>query len=223
MTQKNNQTLRSINLPETIADKIRELITQGDLAPGVQLRQMELSEQFGTSRVPLREALKRLTVEGVVVHDQNRGFFVAKFSHGDAKQLYRIRFLLEREILTTIEWPSAAQLKQLDEKIHELEDMLQGRNSLGWLQKYREFFSDIFSLSDQNVLVQEALRFMRLTDSYRSLAPFIIDHRDRKPAYEMHLLVALRKQSREELLKAYEEDRARIEEGLLQSLRMRGL
>ena len=47
--------------PETVREALRLAISSGDLAPGVQLRQDELATRFGTSRIPVREALTPLT------------------------------------------------------------------------------------------------------------------------------------------------------------------
>ena len=56
------------------------MIVRGALAPGVHLSQADLAETFGVSRFPVREALKLLAAETIVVHDLNRGFFVAALS-----------------------------------------------------------------------------------------------------------------------------------------------
>ena len=216
--------VKPLNLPESIADKVREMVICGVLAPGVQLRQMELSEQFGTSRVPLREALKRLTVEGVVAHDQNRGFFVAKFSYDEACQLYRIRHVLERELLASVKWPTKAELTFLNKQVKKLDTLLTEHDVVGWLALHREFFETIFNLSPQKFLVKEALRFMCLTDCYRSLTHYsLTEGKHRTPSYKKHLLAALAEQDRERLLVLFDEDRTEIEQRLLNDLRVRGL
>lgn len=217
------KTERGTNLPETIADQMRELITRGTFSPGLQLRQMELAERFGSSRVPLREALKLLAAEGIVDHDPNRGFFVATLSLDEAQQLYRIRHLLEAELLCTVQWPSEEQLVVLRRQLERLESQLEKQNSAGWLEQHRQFYETIFDLSPQKVLVKEVLRLIRLTDRYRSLAAHVLVGADRKANQERHLLEVLAKRDRKRLLRVFEEDRSRIEEGLLSVLRARGL
>ena len=220
--QKNAQS-RKVNLPEVIADKVREMVIQGVLSPGVQLRQMELAKQFGTSRVPLREAFKRLTVEGVIEHDQNRGFFVAKFSYDEACQLYRIRYLLEIELLKSIQWPNKTQLSALAKKMGQLNTYLQEQDSVGWLEIHRDFYEIIFNLSPQKILIREVFRLMRLTDRYRSLAPYSRLSKECLPAQEERLLNALKAQDREQLINVFKEERSNIEKDLLKELKLRGL
>jgi DNA-binding GntR family transcriptional regulator len=67
--------------PPTVVDvayeRLRALVLSGDIAPGARLGQVELAERFGISRTPIREALRRLSGEGLVDFHANRGFRVA--------------------------------------------------------------------------------------------------------------------------------------------------
>jgi DNA-binding GntR family transcriptional regulator len=211
---------RSGGIPRKVADQIREQITRGALPPGLQLRQMELAERFQSSRVPIREALKLLSAEGVVTHDPNRGFFVATLSSEEARWLYRIRHLLERELLSTVEWPDKAQLKALNDKVDEMEDLFKKGKRPEWMLCHREFHQAIFDLSPHKVLVREVLRVLRLTDRYRSLAPLPAD---RSMTPERHLVKALAARDRQKLIRVFDEDRTQLEELMLASLQARGL
>ncbi len=213
---------RSGGIPRRVADQIRDLITRGALAPGLQLRQMELAERFDSSRVPVREALKLLSAEGVVTHDPNRGFFVATLSSDEARQLYRIRHLLEREVLSTVQWPDKKQLKALNDQLDEMEDLFKKGKRSEWVLRHREFNQTIFELSPQKVLVREVLRLLRLTDRYRSLAPMPA-RPNRTMAPERHLVKALAVQDRQKLVRVFDEDRTQIEEQMLAALLARGL
>jgi DNA-binding GntR family transcriptional regulator len=217
------QAPRDTNLPEVIAEHLRELITRGALPPGLQLRQMELADRFNSSRLPLREALKRLSAEGIVDHDPNRGFFVAPLSVDEARQLYRMRHLLEREVLSTVSWPSAEQLAGLRSQLTLLEASLKQQDTAAWLERHREFYRSIFDLSPEKVLVAEVLRLIRLTDRYRALAAQALPTSQRKATQERHLLSVLAKRDRKRLLAVFEADRTRIEEGIHAVLAARGL
>jgi DNA-binding GntR family transcriptional regulator len=210
-------------MPETIATGIRDLVARGVLAPGVHLGQMELAERFQTSRVPVREALKLLAAEGIINHDANRGFFVAPLSSDEARQLYRIRHLLEVELLASVEWPSKPQLAALRALLDELGQLLEQGKQMEWVARHREFHRSIFELSPKKVVVREVLRLLALTDRYRSLAPVVLTRGDRKVTQERHLLQALTNRDREKLLQVFEEDRTQIERDLLSILESRGL
>jgi len=210
-------------MPESIAGELRELIARGTFQPGLQLRQMELAERFGTSRVPLREALKLLRAEGIIHHDPNRGFFVAPLSLDEARQLYRIRRLLEAELLGTVRWPTEKHLAGLRSKLQQLDASLKKQDRGGWLANHRDFYEAIFDLSDQKVLAAEVLRVIRMTDRYRALAAEVLPAAERKATQEKHLLDALAKRDRRRLLRLFEADRTQIEQGVESVLRARGL
>jgi DNA-binding GntR family transcriptional regulator len=220
-TKKTAPTKRTAGLPTRIAQQVRDLITRGVLFPGVHLGQAELAKRFSASRVPIREALKLLTADGIVDHDPNRGFFVADLSSDEARQLYRMRHLLEAEILATLEWPSKKQLAELEKHLVRMEKLLEKGESNEWVDAHRQFHQMIFSLSPEKVIVEEVQRLLRLTDRYRSmLSP---SRNENRAAQERHLLRALATRDRERLLSGFEEDRARIETGLLRALANRGL
>ena len=85
---------------EFVLGELRRMIATGELRAGEQIKQDALSEQLGTSRVPLREALKILEGEGQVTYHPHRGYFVAELSADDLAEVYRIRRLLEDEAVS---------------------------------------------------------------------------------------------------------------------------
>lgn len=216
--------LQGIDLPAQIAQELRKLINRGLLAPGLQLRQSELAEQFGISRVPVREALKLLAAENIIEHDPNRGFFVAPLSSDEARQLYRIRQLLEAELLASIEWPTTAELKRLKDMLVDLDELLTTGNRGEWIERHRAFHDAVFELSPDKVLKREALRLMRITDRYRALAADVTLRDQRLRAnVEQKLVKALSTKNREGLLAAYNEGREIVAEGLMEILKARGV
>jgi len=216
---------RGASLPTAIVQHIRDQIARGVLSPGIHLGQAELAAQFGASRVPIREALKILSADGVVVHDPNRGFFIASLSSEEARQLYRIRHLLEAELLASVEWPNRRQLAALEKQLESMEALLADGNSPDWVQAHRQFHQMIFDLSPNKVIVQEVLRLLRLTDRYRSVLPVQPIHGAHRPRakQERRLLKALASRDRGLLLKQFEVDRSEIEQGVMRSLKARGI
>jgi DNA-binding GntR family transcriptional regulator len=82
-------------LPAAIAERLRERIIEGDLAPGVRLNERQLCERMDVSRTPLREALRLLAHEGLVTVVPNRGAFVAQMSPEAVRQSFEIMGALE--------------------------------------------------------------------------------------------------------------------------------
>jgi len=89
--------------PATQTDKayqaLRQAIVQGDFEPGARLRVEELSRRYGVSSSPLREALARLTGQGLVHVLENRGFRVAPITLAGLTDITRVRLIIEREAL----------------------------------------------------------------------------------------------------------------------------
>ncbi|TXN00408.1 GntR family transcriptional regulator [Methylobacterium sp. WL64] len=78
-----------------VREGLRRAILAGDYASGGQLRQDELAERFGTSRIPVREALRQLEAEGLVTIEVNKGATVTALSLSEVLELLDIRIALE--------------------------------------------------------------------------------------------------------------------------------
>ena len=76
-------------------ETIRERILAGDLPGGHWLRETDLASDIGVSRTPVREALRRLAAEGLVLHQQNRGMQVQSWRPEDLEEIFALRTLLE--------------------------------------------------------------------------------------------------------------------------------
>ena len=101
---------------DDIAGLIEEAIVSGELTPGSVLRQEQLSERFGVSRTPVREALRRLAALGLVSFEPNRGVRVRTLSHDDLREAFLVR--AELEALVTEE----AARKMTPASLEELEE-----------------------------------------------------------------------------------------------------
>jgi DNA-binding GntR family transcriptional regulator len=217
-------TQNTNGIPSRIAEQIREAIARGRLAPGVRLGQAELAEQFDASRMPVREALKLLSGEGIVDHDPNRGFFVAALSSDEARQLFKMRHLLEDGLLAAIRWPTAAELADLSFRAAELESLLNSGDRTRWWTRHREFHHTIFELSAEKIIVREAMRLWGQTDRYRSLLPLPQRNSAERVVVNKHNLVqALADQDRARLIQVRAERRIQFERLVLQVLESRAL
>jgi len=150
------------------ATDIRELILRRSLLPGEQVRQEDLAKRIGTSRSPIREALQVLAVEGIVRYERNRGYFVTRFSASEMQQLYRIRDLLESEILArlpAVPPETLDKLRSINERIHA-----SGDDSYVVIQLNREFHDLVIEGSPLNLLKNELQHVGRMTLAYQSLS-----------------------------------------------------
>ena len=211
-------------IPSMIASKLRTLIACGHYSPGIRLGQTELATQFSASRVPVREALKLLSAEGLVEHDPNRGFFVARFSGDEARQYFSLRDMVEDALLMNIRWPTEAELDDFRARAQELEDLLNGGSRAEWWARNQAFHHALFDLSPSKILVREAMRYWSLTDRYRALVPL-----PRRPSAARNIVAkadlveALAERNTKKLLKVRANRRRAFEEAVLSVLEDRGL
>ena len=109
--------MRSIadSLHHQAAEKLRQQIFAGELAPGSFVDEAALCEQLAVSRTPLREALKVLVAEGLLRHEPRRGCFVAQITERDVDQIFPVIALLEgRAAHEATERAAAADIAALE-------------------------------------------------------------------------------------------------------------
>ena len=118
---------------DEIALAIEDEIISGELPPGVVLRQEQLSERFGVSRTPVREALRRLAATGLVSFAPNRGVWVRTISLDELREAFLVRAELEA-LVTGLASPNMnpARLDELaaaEARFEELTDQLLDRSA----------------------------------------------------------------------------------------------
>jgi DNA-binding GntR family transcriptional regulator len=91
--------LRHKTVSAAVADSLRQRILNGELAPGMQLRQDALAEEFGISRIPVREALLQLEASNLVKIMPHRGAVVAGLSADEVEDIFQLRLQLEPQLL----------------------------------------------------------------------------------------------------------------------------
>lgn len=82
-------------LREVVCETLREAIRKGVLQPGERLMEIQLAEELGVSRTPVREAIRKLELEGYVVMMPRRGTYVASLSIRDINEVFEIRTSLD--------------------------------------------------------------------------------------------------------------------------------
>jgi DNA-binding GntR family transcriptional regulator len=143
-------------LSTQIADALRADIVFGRIEPGERLGQQQLCERFGTSRMPVRDALRELTYEGLLGSDQGGHAVVAKMSRAYIEDSYVIDGILQgmaaRRVATSAGEEHVAELRQLNDAIAAAGD---DADLLGELN--REFHSRLVGLAGSRKL-EVALR-----------------------------------------------------------------
>lgn len=108
-------------LPNSVTTILRQAILKGDLKANERLVQSDLAEQLGVSRMPVREALKTLELEGLVTNEPHRGAIVNSLTVEDLDEIYEIRTMLEpmtlRKSIPNLTQEDLEALKDLHEKM----------------------------------------------------------------------------------------------------------
>jgi DNA-binding GntR family transcriptional regulator len=157
------------NIQDAIVDGIRDMILDGRLKPGARLRQDELADTFGVSTMPIREALRQLQAESLVVFRPRRGAIVARLSVSDYKEIYLIR-----EALETLACRWAAEdfdrvpIDRLELLLQEIEAAEANSDDVHRrLRLVREFFFTVFEASEKEHLLRILSNLWDLSQQYR--------------------------------------------------------
>ncbi|MFE5797252.1 GntR family transcriptional regulator [Streptomyces sp. NPDC056503] len=161
-----------------VLEELRSAITSGELRPGAPIRQDALAARLEVSRVPLREALKTLEAEGLVVHHVHRGYFVAELSLGDLEEIYRIRALLETEAVSrTVALRPDGLVESLEAVQCEVERAAGAGDVTAMAEANRRFHFTLIDACGMPRLVRMITTLWDSTDAYRSLYYTDPEHR----------------------------------------------
>jgi DNA-binding GntR family transcriptional regulator len=174
------------------ADQIRDLIVRRILLPGEKIRQVELANRVGVSRSPLREALRTLESEGIVSYEVNRGYVVSRLDRHDMEQIYRMRALLEQELLRTIVRPDARMLRAIVKHNDEMVHAIDVGNVSAMLEANRNFHFTIFELSPLDLFRREVRRLWQLSEGYRATYLWLPETRARIVSEHAAMIAVLR-------------------------------
>lgn len=156
---------KSVSLGDQVTSGIRELILSGELHPGVRIGQDALATRFGTSRLPVRDALRQLESEGLVILTPNSSARVAKLELRECTEIYKIRELIEPLALAeSIPNMSDEQVAELETAVSEIELT---RDSDVFLKLDREFHLSSYRAANMPQLESLVQRFWNTTQHYR--------------------------------------------------------
>lgn len=155
---------------EFVLGELRRLIVTGELKAGAQIKQDALAEQVGTSRVPLREALKILEGEGQVTYHPHRGYFVAELSATDLSEVYRIRQLLEDEAVSiAIPNLTDADVAAIEQAMLAVEAAGEAGDITAMTASNRDFHFRLIERADMPRLSRLIRQLWDATDAYRAV------------------------------------------------------
>ncbi len=132
------------SIEEVVTTALRDAILSGELRPGERLLQEQLADQLRVSRIPLRDALRRLEAEGLVRIGPRRGAEVASLSPADVREIYDIRISLEPALMRrAIVALGTADIKRLVEMSERMDENVD-KDSEGSRSR-RSFYSELYA------------------------------------------------------------------------------
>lgn len=193
MTKVAIEPIERVSIVDSIADRLRDRILSNDLPEGYQLRQEAVAEEYSVSRMPVREALRQLEAQGLVVFHPHRGAVVSRLKPAEIEELYDLRALIETDLVrratplaTPADHRASEAALEASEAIYEQRDV--GRwGELNW-----RFHEALYRPAnrDRSLAIARTLNFntdryirLQLSLTGRSIERTKQEHRDLFEAY----------------------------------------
>ena len=189
-------------LRDVVFNTLRKAILKGELKPGERLMEIALAERLGVSRTPVREAMRKLELEGLVVMIPRRGAQVANITEKDLNDVLEVRIALEN--LST----ENACMRMTEEQLEELWNAAKNFEATmaeGNLVKLAEAdvaFHEVIYKSSDNRRLNQVLNNLR-EQIYRYRVEYLKDVESRKTLVEEHYAVyrALKARNQQQAVK----------------------
>lgn len=162
-------TARTQSLASALEREVERMIVAGDLAPGARINENRLAERFGTSRGPIREAVRALEGSGLVTSVRNRGFFVRRLAVEEVREVYDVRaalFGLAGRLLA--ERVTDAQLERLNGFVAEMDEASRRRDFDAYYPLNLAFHGFIVDAAGNATLADQYRGFVKKLHLFRA-------------------------------------------------------
>ena len=148
-------------LREIVFEHLREAIISGQLKPGERLMELQLAEEMGVSRTPVREAIRKLELEGLAVMVARRGAYVSDLSIRDIAETFEIRGALESLAAgLATERITPDELEQLERTLVQIGESIE-QNDLNAVVRLDEEFHAIMYHASRNQRLTQIVSNLR--------------------------------------------------------------
>ena len=154
-------------LREVVSETLRQAIQDGVLKPGERLMEIPLAEELGVSRTPIREAIRKLELEGFVVMVPRRGTYVANISLKDITQVFEIRSALEELAAGRI---TEEEIETLERMLVEIGDHMENKDMESVVAADVEFHEVLYRASRNERLADIVHNLREQTYRFRSFS-----------------------------------------------------
>lgn len=184
------KSVPDLNVADRVTVELREAIFSGDLAPGSRLVERKLAERLGTSHIPVREALTRLTEEGLVERLPHRGARVAALTSRDLEEISSLRTLLEQFVVVRVqaEWDAKTEAR-LRKTVQQMVDAAERGSSARVFELDRRFHEQLWELADHRMLMTITSQLRSRITGFLRAANVALDPEARVAHAETHHLI----------------------------------
>ena len=167
---------------------LREAILQGKLEPGERLMEIALANQLGVSRTPIREAIRKLEIEGLVINAPRRGAVVAEITLKDLRDVLEVRRNLENlAVKLACEKANEQDIRELKELHRSFKNKKKNEDLTEVAQADVKFHDKIYEITDNKRLIQ-ILSNLR-EQMYRYRFEYIKDEIHRRVLVDEHAMI----------------------------------
>lgn len=182
--------LRRQTLTTMTADAIRERILRGHYPEGQPLRQDAIGAELGVSRIPVREALRQLEVEGLVTFNPHRGAVVSTLSLKQIRELFELRADIEGDlILRAIPNMTPEDDARADEILDAYEVALHGGQVAVWGALNWQFHSTLYAPADRGLTMSIVDKLHQHSDRYLRMQ-LALTHGESRARHEHRAIAA---------------------------------
>lgn len=153
--QRTAPTITRDTIEAQIYRQLREEILSGTYAEGERMVQRAIAERMGTSRIPVRDALKRLEIDGLIVKDDQGTYRCKPFGAEDLEEIYTLRMLLEPLALrNAMKRLDPDHLPYLAELLSAMDEAVDDQDQERYVEINRDFHMTIYEACGQTRLLQ---------------------------------------------------------------------
>lgn len=175
-------------LRDVVFNTLRQAILKGELEPGERLMEIQLANRLGVSRTPIREAIRKLELEGLVIMIPRKGAEVARITEKDLKDVLEVRCALEvLAVELACEKITGEQISELKRCMKDFKRAANGMDITAIAEKDVKFHDVIFEATDNKRLIQ-ILNNLR-EQMYRYRVEYLKDFKRHASLAEEHELI----------------------------------
>ena len=172
-------------LRDVVFNTLREAILKGELQPGERLMEIALANRLGVSRTPVREAIRKLELEGLVIMTPRKGAQVAKITEKDLNDVLEVRLGLEALVMElACQRIDEEHLKKIETYMHEFASRINDDDVTQMAEADVQFHEVIYDATNNRRLIQMISNLRE--QMYRYRVEYLKDLESRELIVEEH-------------------------------------